>query len=540
MPINIDSLKKWNAVIPKNDISDYQITHEGIRIVAEGYDPQLEIMIDPRKSLISGLFKKKRKPSKYLYQAISPSQHLPLKAINKRPEPFNQPYPLIAIDIDPANLFHPDHGLISNKHMRGREWEKPATVSYYENGNELFSSNVGLRIHGGKRLLLSNSYRLYFRNAYGKEQFDPGLLFSPRTEPLRRLVVHHTDWPPGWPLNNIFAYEIARKMGCIAPEVKLAHLFLNGEDQGLFFLTPHQGDTQLASFFGHEEFNAFRLKSTLKGASVAFYEDDYLALFRSTNEPLDLALIDKKIDIENLTRHLFSFVYCATSDYCQGVIARDNRSNNSKIFWINWDMDNSFIDVSKTIHGKKHVTRKIWQQAGWGRFLAETNTYCKRKDLFKRLVEEHPQYKQQVVSTTLEILNHHVTKPFLRRLADKYEKLLKKWGDYDEDYFQNIKDFFKHRHAFLIADMPKWFDLSPGYQCRVFAPKGFSYSIDGFTKEGVYEGYYFDGMEINLSATNAANPLFSHWLINGEKRIDTSLAIPVNKNLVISLVFKSK
>lgn len=541
LPIRLNSPEKLQTLlIPIRNTAKFEATHDGVRIVAKGNDPQLEIVIEPKQHVTDKLFKKKRKQSEYLYKAINSTENQFPSRLGQASEHLETPYPIISITADNADLFHPDNGLIPNKHMRGRKWEKPATVSYYEKGALLFESNAGLRIHGGKRLLLANSFRLYFRDAYGKAQFEPGILFSPGTEPLKRLVVHHTAWPSGWPLNNIFAYEIARKMGCVTPEVKLAHLVLNGKDQGLYFLTPHQGDTQLESFFGHADFVAFRHKSTLTKDSVSFYEDDYLALFRSDERPLDLALIDQRIDLDNLARHLFSFVYCATSDYCQGVVARDNRLKDPKIFWINWDMDQSFADINRMAHKRRtYGNRNIWEQPGWGRFLSETGTYCKRKDLFRQLVSEYPQYGQQVVKISLDILNHRVTKAFLLAKVDEYEKLLGQWGDDNEGYFKKLRGFFYNRHEFILADMQKWFNLGPSYQCRIKGPEGIAYNVDGFTKEGQYEGDYFKGMRVKISLADPSTRNFSHWLVNGKKVDDQQLVITVKNNMTISPVFGS-
>ena len=100
--------------------------------------------------------------------------------------------PLLSIAIDQYDLRQPTHGLRSSPTSRGRDWERPGYLSYFDDGQLRFASGVGIRIHGGKsRRLPKKSFRVYFRDIYGADQFAPGVLFDAASTPLRRLIVHN-------------------------------------------------------------------------------------------------------------------------------------------------------------------------------------------------------------------------------------------------------------------------------------------------------------------------------------------------------------
>ena len=100
---------------------------------------------------------------------------------------------VLSVYTEARYLDDPGIGLFTNPTRVGRDWEHPATVSYFEEGALRFASNIGLRLHGGTSRIGSpvQSFRLYFRRDYGSAQFRPGTLFDGKGDPLERLVAHN-------------------------------------------------------------------------------------------------------------------------------------------------------------------------------------------------------------------------------------------------------------------------------------------------------------------------------------------------------------
>ncbi len=97
-------------------------------------------------------------------------------------------FPVISLTMDIDDLFGYENGIYvpgkvyydkgygdsywgtpnANYHQRGRDWERPVFVEFFEPGGQLgFSINAGIRIHGsGTKVLPQKSLRLYARKDY--------------------------------------------------------------------------------------------------------------------------------------------------------------------------------------------------------------------------------------------------------------------------------------------------------------------------------------------------------------------------------------
>jgi hypothetical protein len=65
----------------------------------------------------------------------------------------------------------------ANYFQRGEEWEREASIEWFDDGRQIFQQDIGVRIHGGgSRVLPQKSLRLYARSDYGQTHFPaPGL-----------------------------------------------------------------------------------------------------------------------------------------------------------------------------------------------------------------------------------------------------------------------------------------------------------------------------------------------------------------------------
>ncbi len=62
---------------------------------------------------------------------------------------------------------------VTNYNQSGREWERPANVQFFENGELAYEADCGIRLQGHyTRGLAQKSFRLYARSEYGTSKFD--------------------------------------------------------------------------------------------------------------------------------------------------------------------------------------------------------------------------------------------------------------------------------------------------------------------------------------------------------------------------------
>ena len=102
-----------------------------------------------------------------------------------------------------------------------------------------------------------------------------------------------------WHFVNPLAYDIARKMGAIAPETKPVRFFVNGEYYGPFVLTERFDERYFAAHWGYDDV-------LLDQAAM-----DKLWEWVLHTRPLTMRAASQHVNIENLTRWFLAVAFCA-------------------------------------------------------------------------------------------------------------------------------------------------------------------------------------------------------------------------------------
>jgi hypothetical protein len=434
--------------------------------------------------------------------------------------------PLLSLSVAPSDLRHPEQGLLTHATERGPGWERPAYISYFEAGTLRFASQVGLRIHGDKSREHSpvQSYRVYFDRRYGAEQFQPNVLFEGQADPLRRLVLHNDlrQDPRGlwWHFVNPLAFDIATRIGAIAPHSQPVRLLLNGEPQGAYVLTEHVSSRAwLRSRFGHADFEGGDTRTATSRPWRAV-----------RNMPtVTIEQIEHEFDLDNLTRWFLSMLFCATTDPFQGLILRD-RPRDGRWFWVNWDMDHSFSDFYQD-------APVPWEHDTFRTLLGKREL---RSEILTRLIDEDPRYRARLAGRLTEVLNHRLTPAFLEERYDYYGRAARALRVDDTRYLPILSDFLLHRSQVLRRLAPAYLAVGESLRCSVTAPDGVALDVDGYRVEGRYDGQYFSGLPIRVRVADAAGATLSHWLINGRTMFagETAIEVPVRQETEIVPVFR--
>lgn len=515
------------------------IVYNGGGMAFETYDkdPKFELAITPERNIETTVFQKKRLKGGYIYTSNPDGfKGFPSSTIIKQ-DYLNTGWPLLSIVAKDSDLYHPDTGIIVNKMERGKAWERPAYWSFFKDGEVRSAGMAGLRMHGGRsRLQLFNNFRLYFRKEYGISALQHKTFFGTGIKPIKRLVIHSTAWPPAWPFNTPLAYDITRQMGAIAPKTQLSILYLNGKHQGIYFLTPQLGRVQLRAYFGHDDFSLYSFKKKNSKAARTFYNRNFWRHANSVQK-LTMKEVGKYIDLENFTRHLFAFVFCGTSDFCQGVAVQDNTKQNGKLFWVNWDMDHSFIDVHRTFYARHLPKRDLWEQRAWTLVYKKKKQMCGRTRLFTRLMDEDPAYRTYVIELVLDLLNHRINERFLTERLQHYRHMLSNYGENQTDYIKGLARFFRHRPAFIRREMKKLFGMEDIAKCEIKGVKGVDYEVDGYVESEGYVGHYRKNSTVKITVQDQTGSEFQHWLVNGEKVEGEQLVHTIKTDTVIESVF---
>lgn len=427
--------------------------------------------------------------------------------------------PVVSIEVQENDLYSEDYGILKNSAGHGRDWERISYVRYFRDGEQVVAGFTGLRLQGGdpgreKGLI---NFRLFFREEYGKSSIDGSKIFTRSTGAIKRLAVKQSEWKK-WPFNSPLGYDISHEIGAWAPPTEPVILYLNGKKLGLYYIVPHLGERQLEEMLPEDYYSYYRWRGAQHQADRDFFDNEFWTKLGYFQEEITAKFAEQFFDLDNLTKQIFSYLYNGTEDFCQGVAVKGT-VEGARMFWLSWDMDHSFVDVKLDINNERDVKRERWEQPP---FIAEFFTpdteksqhHCPRVRFFRRLVNDDPTFKEQVIKVFMEIINHRISDDTVCKLLfEAWSDLTKAEYSYRDEYISALSDFFRHRKQFIIRQMEQDLPTAPAKHCNVDADH-FPIQVDGYSKLKRYTGYYFPGSVLNLEADE--NSTFKHWLINGK------------------------
>ena len=443
-------------------------------------------------------------------------------------------WPLICVSADEGDLYDPDRGILINWSER---WERPGHVSCFLGGEHVFSAWCGLRLHGDStrqpRLWYHRgaSIRLHFREEYGTDRFAPETLFGPECEPLQRLIIRGES-----PFRCPVAFDIVRRIGGDAPAMRLGLFVLNSEKPRIRSFSEQLTRRMWGARLGHQEFHFYRERAPDLAADLAAFEA--LSAWAEALQPgtVTIESVETRVDVESLTRHLFSIIWCGTDDWAQGAAVLDRAEEKPRWRWVNWDMDRSFR------HSEDAVEGPVWKKAALDLILGEQElppevapyrvverelqTSSVRGRLFKRLLRDDPHYRTFFVDRATGWLNHELGLAFLQERLRHYSTFADpRFADLEEFYC--LVHFFRFRSDFVREDLSRTLDLGPPIRCEVTAPEGAVLLVDGRRCESPYEGWYFAGQTIEVAGGEGSATPVRAWRVNGEARDGAHLKLPV-------------
>jgi hypothetical protein len=408
--------------------------------------------------------------------------------------------PVFSLVVDPRDLHDPDEGILANVFEHGRDWERPGSVAFFDEGRLRFATGVGVRVHGGgsRRTSPRQGFRLYFRRQYGARQVPPGVLFSPEAQPIRHLVIHN-DVRDDRHFVNPLAYDLSRAVGAITPETYPVRFFLNGEFYGVYVLTERFDEQYFEAHWGHGE---------VGGSDEQF---DEFWRWSVDTRPITTAALAERADVDGLLRWFFTVAFAATRDAYQGPSQYlDLAGTPPRWFWVNWDMDGSFRAYD--LDSYQDLLNRV-NEGQRGRSHTEP-----RGNLLTRLLSEDATFQTRYKRLFVAAMNHRLTPAFLEERLDHYRGLSTRLGVRDTEYLLELDDFFRRRPGFFWMITEQWLNAGPSQLMSIRAPAGETVTIDGEPAADGFLGRYFPDLEIELAAVRNSGARFLKWRVNGQPR----------------------
>jgi Leucine-rich repeat (LRR) protein len=462
------------------------------------------------------------------------------------PHEFTTNLPIVSLITDPAYLFDPELGIASEKNFReaGKKWERPIHMEFFDpHGDSLYSADALFRLHGqASRNLPQKSLRLYGNNNYEALQtldyeFFPNLRSENTGELITQfptLILRNSgnDWR--WTmLRDGLIQKLVEHTLLDVQAYRPVNVFLNGEYWGILNMRERLDAYYLENHYGilPEDVALYEVEAHDNFYSQDPQSNDFLTmldLLRNVNHPDQEAysILENNIDISNFIDNQIIYLYAANGDW-KGNNVRfwkkiTNGTNPAAMYghdgrwrWMVVDMDFGFRDASVN--------------------MMPITTYESDKTQLVSTLMKYPEFRIRFINRYADLLNTAFLPERVINEIDQFEadlegdigRHIERWntlGGSMEKWRENIdvlREFALLRPDYVREHICQQFDLVGTYQIQldVLPDQGYLNlnSIDivratpGVENPSAWQGVYFRGLPITLTAIPKAGYQFSHW-----------------------------
>ncbi len=477
--------------------------------------------------------------------------------------------PVVSIVANPRDLFGYERGIYvpgllydelydatlypwqapGNYSQRGRDWERPASIEYFEPDGTLgFVQNIGVRIHGGAtRTRDRKSLRLYARSEYDQQNrfsYDifPGLEqysgSGDLVEDYNRLILRNSgNDSNGTLIRDAIMQALVDPMDIAKQAFSPVVVFINGEYWGLKNVRERLDPHYVESHYGVDSDDVVILYDyhNYDGTAISVGSEQDLQDFvelrtfidiNDMSDPSHYAYVQTQMDIENFLQYYMANIYFKNTDWPhnnnrfwrkdvekldpEAPVGHDGRWR-----WIMFDTDFGFQDPDHDT--LRWATRGINERTGerwpnmmlWG--------LLGNEDFRHRFINAFADAMNTVFAPNYV---HSVIDELYNWIAPEIPEHQARWQN-GGHYPQFMKDFASARPQQMQQHIVRAFDL-PGLS-RVTAsvnPKEGHIRINsvdiregtpGITTPMLYRGRYFRGVPVTITAVPAPGYEFAGW-----------------------------
>ncbi|WP_295089580.1 CotH kinase family protein [Ruminococcus sp.] len=259
---------------------------------------------------------------------------------------------VISLVTDPNNLFDDKKGIyvygkgddiessLPNYSMRGKEWERPANITVFENGKALYSTNIGIRIRGGtSREASQKSFTFYARSEYGSRKMEYDF-FNGKLKNVNGKVIDSFDTislrnggnDEKTKIRDRLNQELAENRDFGTQMQTECILFIDGEFWGLYNITERIDESYVADHYKVKEKDVICVNSnTEHSAEISEMYNQVSDIIYATDSSDLYDRLSKVIDMKNYMNYIA----------VELIIGNPDSGSNNTAFWKTRTIDSS-------------------------------------------------------------------------------------------------------------------------------------------------------------------------------------------------------
>ena len=474
----------------------------------------------------------------------------------------------------------------ANYNQKGPEWERPANIEIFENGQSVVSQDVGIRTKGAaSRAWAQKSFNIFARMDYGKGEVEYDLFDGKSTKEKNNKVIDKFD---GFTIRNggndnmagFFRDSVNQSLvtdrDMATQATSECILFIDGEFWGIYQLMEKYNTDYFKSHYGVKKNDvAFIKNNSLEDGNDSDLTEwnSLLSEISKADMTSDAAYqqISEKIDLQSVIDYFAAQIYWGNHDW---------PSNNTGVWRANTvDPENPYADgkwrmvlfdteysanLADKVNEVGPTYNSFSQFGGAGGFggmmggfgmgggsLSGAFTNLMKNETFRQQFElsfmDMANYNFDTKKTT-EAINYY--KGFKQQILDTYERFpsskhTHNSATFDEDY-QLLETFYNTRYANVTSQMKSFMSLTGDLASVSISNDGSKGSVRFNTINlddslSTWSGKYFTDYPVTVKATAKEGYSFDHWEVTGADVSNTTsdeITVPVSEGVSIKAVYK--
>ncbi len=291
-----------------------------------------------------------------------------------------QSLPSLSLVMPIGSLLDPDRGLHALAQNKGREWERPMSLEYFEaDGQRAFQINGGFRMQGGWNRhpeSFKKSFRFYFRSEYGAPKLRYPLFPDTAVDTFDTLILRAGNgkaWSSPWRshpallrvtyLRDQLPRDLQHDMGHPTSHGSFVHLYINGLYWGLYNLVERVDEWFGPGYLGGDEddydvIKWIRSEGMVISAGNADAWNDLLRLVRGNVASAQVYQeVAALLDMENLIDYMLINFYIGNSDWPDNnAYTFRQRAEDGRFRFVCWDSEESLLSTSANSLGRNNTS----------------------------------------------------------------------------------------------------------------------------------------------------------------------------------------
>lgn len=394
---------------------------------------------------------------------------------------------VISLVMDPYDLFDHDTGIYAmgkyhdlkkkdgNYFRRGSDWEREGDLTYFDNNGEfVFSQNIGVRIHGGLgRKKPQKSFRLYARKKYNAPYINYPFFENRKHRTFKKVILRSSlgCWSKTMIKDEVIS-DLCKDLNVDVLESRPAIVFLNGNYWGLYSIRERFDENYIASNYEVDKKDVNILIHGFGKRRLRDKEWGIVSGNPKTHTDLYAFLEENSLDIKSNYEHVSSVLNIASiaDYYCIQLFInnKDWPTNNNKLWSVGdgkwsqvlYDTDAGCMEVK---------TNTLDRLMGHGKVRRQFAPYA--IFLFKKLVESEEfvqLFSNRMAFIMNTVFNEENVEKTLNKFIDRYQKYVQenalRWSIIESESnwlkrARRIKSYCKSRPKYIVEFFKTEFDV---------------------------------------------------------------------------------